>query len=94
MRTCTAKHTQYQPKTEEYVCPDCGKKSTDDPQGLAIDESVVEDYSCDLLHKDDYLCCYACGYSTRGGPWAASLQRAVNMIPCSACSGTGLVKRE
>lgn len=92
--TCTAKHTEYQPKPEEYICPDCGRKSTDNPQGLAIDESVDESYSCSLLHEQDYLCCYSCGYEITGGSWATRLQKAMKLVLCAHCNGTGLMKRE
>jgi hypothetical protein len=88
--TCPAKHTRYQPATEEFVCPWCGKSA---PDGLCIDnpaEGAASD--CELLHCDDEMLCYHCRHATSGRAFAARLTKQAGLVPCPHCKGKGLVR--
>lgn len=84
--TCAAKHTKYQPTTEEFECPACAAKAGD----FAIDEGP--NMECEKLHDEDYINCYKCGYGTSGKKYATKIAKAKNMIPCPRCKGNGMIK--
>lgn len=88
--TCPHKHTKYQPTDAEWRCPKCGAT---DKQGFVINEGP-SDGDCALLHGDDGLRCFGCGYEMTGMAFATYLVRKNSLVPCPACNGKGLVKKE
>lgn len=92
---CRAVHTAYQPPVEAWRCPDCGRGPNDDPQGLVIDEpDESANENCSKLHASDYLICYHCDYAVDAVKWSNQLQAAAQLVPCTHCGGSGLVKKE
>jgi Zn finger protein HypA/HybF involved in hydrogenase expression len=91
--SCQAKHTEYQPTEEEFVCPSCGKGPKDEPQGLVVEGNDDDgaDTECPLLHPHDYLRCYTCDYDTGGQAFASSVAKKKNLVPCPTCKGKGMV---
>jgi hypothetical protein len=91
--TCTAKHTKYQPvMPDEWKCPKCGVGAEDG--WIVQDVAEAADNDCNLNHDDDNLGCDACEYGCSGLAFARRLQKAKNLVPCSHCKGSGLVRRE
>lgn len=92
-KVCTAKHTKYQPTEEEFRCPVCKKGPRDD--GLVVDEPAEGGMECDLLHEEDYLCCYRedCRFEgTSGKRFAAAVAKKKNLVTCPTCKGSGHVQ--
>lgn len=90
---CDHKHTCYQPSDEEWKCPRCGSKDK-----FAIEESAAgEDarlLECHLLHDEDTMLCFSCGYRTTGKDFAEALVRENNLVSCPTCEGKGCVSKE
>ena len=86
MTTCNAKHTLYQPNDDEWKCPKCGRGD----ESFWIDGSMGEG-DCELLHNDDEIVCFECGYRTTGRKFASAIQKRKNLVKCPCCKGTGLV---
>jgi Zn finger protein HypA/HybF involved in hydrogenase expression len=83
---CKYKHTTYQPKDSEWLCPKCGKGN----EFFYIEESFSEG-ECILLHDEDYIVCTSCGKGITGKKFASLLEKKNNLIKCPCCKGTGLV---
>lgn len=90
---CNAKHTPYQPTEDEWKCPKCGA-GVNEGNGFMIDsEADGVNGECTKIHMEDELRCFECGYVSYGKAFAARLQKLHNLVPCSCCKGTGLVKK-
>lgn len=94
-RRCTRKHTVYQVPEEDWACPKCGALATDE-SGFIIDtiwddEMLEEDVDCVLLHVDDTLRCFVCGYEVSGKRYALHKQKEANAVVCPTCKGKGVV---
>lgn len=86
---CTAKHTKYDPISEDFVCPACGAKE----KGAFVIDTSQEDAheECLRLHSHDRLFCYKCKYETTGTRFANSITKRKNLVPCPTCKGHGMV---
>lgn len=85
-------HTKYQPPFEEWACPKCGASVEG---GFLIEETGIcpdDDNACELLHSDDEVRCYTCGYTANGARVASLLLKKNSMVKCSCCNGSGYVK--
>lgn len=88
-KKCTAKHTKYDPPTEEFRCPKCDAEAGD----FAIDEPDEEaDSDCPRLHVKDVLHCCTCRHTVGANSFVTRLQKAANMVSCPTCKGHGLIK--
>ena len=86
---CNAKHTEYNPSEEEFVCPKCG----------SIDffiDYIPEDANeeCEKLHVDDFIYCDKCQYETTGKKFAEYVIKQKNLVKCPHCKGKGMVPRD
>ena len=87
---CDFKHTKYQPDTmTEWACPKCGQ---DNKHGnFCIEDGVNGE--CELLHIEDEIKCYGCGWSGSGKEYADYIVKKLKMTPCPCCNGRGYVKK-
>ena len=81
---CTNKHTMYQPTDSEWKCPKCG--SVDD---FLIDNEMLAENECELLHEKDLILCWKCSFSLSGKTFARRLIQEKNLIICPTCQGKG-----
>lgn len=88
---CEHKHTKYQVPDEEWKCPKCGV-TANQTEGFFLDDPVTTD--CDMLHDEDYLRCYACGYDDTGKKFAAKISKKKNLVKCECCNGKGYVEKK
>jgi hypothetical protein len=86
---CTLKHAKYEPKDEEWKCPNCGETDED---YFFIEESA-SDGECHLLHEKDLILCNRCGWSGTGKQFSSILIKKANSVQCPMCKGTGLVQK-
>ena len=89
---CNGRHTKYQPPDSDWACPKCGAGSRITLGHSFIIDATEEgaEHDCPLLHIGDELAC-GCGHTTSGKAFAARLQKAANMVPCTHCKGHGLL---
>ena len=77
MSKCTAKHTAYQPKDDEWKCPHCGE----DECCFYIDLSAPDsDYDCELIHAEDWIVCGKCDRGWSGATIAKKMQVKNNTV--------------
>jgi rubredoxin len=87
---CPAKHTKVQVPDSDWKCPKCGEKANG-KDGFVIGDGPAMD--CELLHADDSVECYKCGYGGSGAAFSRLYAKAQNLVPCEHCKGTGTVKK-
>jgi hypothetical protein len=92
--TCLRKHVKYEPPEEAWLCPKCHKGPD-----FSIDNDIdwdpaLGDADCLLLHEDDRLSCFACGYVTNGKAFSALVAKKMNAITCPCCKGKGWVRND
>ena len=84
---CEAKHAKYQPTDEEFTCPKCGAVCGD-----FYKEDAVGHENCELLHDEDNLACFKCGYRCSGKFFSGRLVKSKGVVKCACCGGKGVVK--
>jgi hypothetical protein len=85
---CPAKHTKWQPKEDQWVCPRCGagkeEFNIEEPDSQAHEE-------CGLLHEFDELRCLRCDYANYGKDFSLYCATTDEYETCPCCGGLGKV---
>ena len=85
---CGAKHTQFQPTDEQWLCPGCGANN----ESFHIDENASDAVEgCEKIHDQDVVHCFKCGYSATGKTLSAKMKKKYNHVTCPTCKGHGTV---
>ena len=87
--TCKRKHVKYEPTEEDWRCPKCHKGC----ESFTLD-SELSDGECELLHEDDTVQCFECGYTSTGKKISALFAKKNNVVTCPCCKGKGWVKND
>lgn len=82
---CPYKHTKYDPTEEEFKCPKCGAVCG----VFCVEEGPNEE--CLLMHEDDTLHCFECGYTTTGKAFVNKLLKDKSHVECPHCKGKGYI---
>jgi nitrite reductase/ring-hydroxylating ferredoxin subunit len=85
---CEGKHCKFQPKSEDFVCPECKER-------IYVDESDFME--CEFLHDDDYIVCENshCEFEgMTGKAFSQKVQKSKNvkMEKCTCCKGKGWIE--